>query len=294
MRMMKMVQNYSQYIKRIGTLNRNSEVLSASIISSLNQVFYADDLSSPCINARDLSVRYVTAEQFHKMVNGDPSVSAWFEPTTLYVVSSDEINAYNTNIKNVADPLEPKDAANKRYVDEKIDETQDTLSGDYLELTAFSKLSNAIGLSSASSIDPIATKSYVLEEVSSKSSINLSSIGINHIEGGQLDRLNIVRFDNLSTYQLCTDANPNFVSLSDIVLIDENQLNAEMYTIISVAAPQNDTDAANKKYVDGKLSGITSNNVLQTFYNTVSISGINSVGLEHIVSAVCELIKALR
>lgn len=55
------------------------------------------------------------------MVNGDPSVSVWFEPTTLYVVSSDEINAYNTNIKNVADPLEPKDAANKRYVDEEIE-----------------------------------------------------------------------------------------------------------------------------------------------------------------------------
>ena len=116
-----MVQNYEQYIKKVGKLNRNSEVLSASIISSLNQVFYADDLSSPCVNARDLSVRYVTQEQFHKMVNGDPSVSAWFEPTTLYVVSSDEINAYNTNIKNVADPLEPKDAANKRYVDEEIE-----------------------------------------------------------------------------------------------------------------------------------------------------------------------------
>lgn len=112
-----MVQNYEQYIKKVGKLNRNSEVLSASIISNLNQVFYADDLSSPCVNARDLSVRYVTQEQFHKMVTGDPSVSAWFEPTTLYVVSSDEINAYNTNIKNVADPLEPKDAANKRYVD---------------------------------------------------------------------------------------------------------------------------------------------------------------------------------
>jgi len=55
------------------------------------------------------------------MVNGDPSVSAYFEPTTLYVVSSDEINAYNTNIKNVEDPVELKDAANKWYVDEKVE-----------------------------------------------------------------------------------------------------------------------------------------------------------------------------
>jgi hypothetical protein len=116
-----MVSNYEQYIKRVGELNRNSEVLSASIISNLNQVFYANDLSSSLSNAMDLSVRYVTQEQFHKMINGDPSVSAWFEPTTLYIVSSDEINAYNTNIKNVADPIEQKDAANKRYVDEEID-----------------------------------------------------------------------------------------------------------------------------------------------------------------------------
>ena len=35
-------------------------------------------------------------------------------------MSSDEINAYNTNIKNVADPLEDKDAANKWYVDDVI------------------------------------------------------------------------------------------------------------------------------------------------------------------------------
>lgn len=115
-----MIQDYKKYIKSIGELDRDSDVLSASISADLNQVFYADDLSSE-LSARDLSVRYVTQEQFHKMINGDPSVSAWFEPKTLYVVSSDEINAYNTNVKNVADPVEAKDAANKRYVDERLE-----------------------------------------------------------------------------------------------------------------------------------------------------------------------------
>lgn len=115
-----MIQDYTRYIKKVGELDRDSDVLTASISSELNQVFYANDLSSE-LSARDLSVRYVTQEIFHKMINGDPDVSAHFDPKTLYVVSSDEINAYNTNIKNVADPLEAKDAANKRYVDEQLE-----------------------------------------------------------------------------------------------------------------------------------------------------------------------------
>lgn len=115
-----MIQDYKKYIKSIGELDRDSDVLLASISADLNQVFYADDLSSE-LTARDLSVRYVAQEQFYKMITGDPSVNAQFDPKILYIVSADDINAYDTNVKNVANPVEAKDAANKRYVDEQLE-----------------------------------------------------------------------------------------------------------------------------------------------------------------------------
>ena len=126
-------EEYGKHVKRFGDLNRDSRVLSSSALSDTNQVFYADDLSSVLSNTMDLSVRYVTQDQFHGIVVGDPEYAGLFEPKTLYIVSSDEINAYNTNIKNVADPLEDKDAANKWYVDDaarKIDEDVGLLSDE--------------------------------------------------------------------------------------------------------------------------------------------------------------------
>ena len=126
-------EEYGKHVKRFGDLNRDSHVLSSSALSDTNQVFYANDLSSALSNTMDLSVRYVTQDQFHGMVVGDPEYAGLFEPKTLYIVSSDEINAYNTNIKNVADPLEDKDAANKWYVDDaarKIDEDVGLLSDE--------------------------------------------------------------------------------------------------------------------------------------------------------------------
>lgn len=102
----------------------------------------------------------------------------------------------------------------------------------------------------ASTLSAYATKNDLSNEISSKSNINLSSITRSYSKGGMLPTLNIMKFDSLETYNLCVDANPNLVGLSDLVLIDESRLNAEMSTIISVATPENSTDAANKEYVD--------------------------------------------
>lgn len=110
-------EKYAQYVKTIGDMPYNGQILAASAVSCSNQVFYANNLSSVLSDTMDLSVRYVTADQFHEMVTGG-EYSAYFEPKTLYIISSDEINAYGTRIRKVADPIDDDDAANKRYVDE--------------------------------------------------------------------------------------------------------------------------------------------------------------------------------
>ena len=101
------------YAKRVGSLCSDCSVLTASVLSDINQVFYGEGPTGD-LSATDLSIRYVTGQEYHDLVTG---ASGQFEPKTLYVVSSDQINAYNTQIKNVADPEEEKDAANKWYVD---------------------------------------------------------------------------------------------------------------------------------------------------------------------------------
>ena len=78
-------------------------------------MFYADGVEES-LSATDLSIRYVTADDYHDLIANVGHEGSKFEPKTLYVVSSDELNAYNTQIKNVGDPIDENDAANKSWV----------------------------------------------------------------------------------------------------------------------------------------------------------------------------------
>ena len=110
------------------------------------------------------------------------------------------------------------------------------------------------------------------------------------LSGGKLNQLNIVKFDSLDSYNLCSD----LLTLSDIALIDENTLNAENERILSVADPEEETDAANKRYVDGKLSGIQQDTAIQNFYNAISANGITGVNWDLAISAMYQLISILK
>ena len=334
-------EEYSKHAKDLGKLNRNSTVLLSSALSDTNQVFYADNLSSALSNTMDLSVRYVTQDQFHGMVVGDPQYAGLFETKTLYIVSSDEINAYNTRILNVAMPENDKDAANKWYVDHAagtIDVDLQTLSNEVqrkLDRSEFTELNNAIGLSAATASNQVATKNDIVDfsddvstlsskivsissnyalsndvsalissvsaaiECSTKSAVFLSSYAIGQVPvGGKLDKLNIIKFDSLETYH----QNSNVIGLSDIVLIDEKQLNAEMSTIVSVATPIADTDAANKIYVDSQVSSISSgfkdkilaSQAISSFLSSMQPNnGLDEVELQIAISALLDLVCIL-
>lgn len=61
----------------------------------------------------DLSVCKISEEDYHKLVVDNNCIS-----NMIYVVSSDNINAYGSKIVNVAQPTAADDAATKKYVDE--------------------------------------------------------------------------------------------------------------------------------------------------------------------------------
>ena len=63
----------------------------------------------------DLSVCHMSDVDYHNLVNEGKC-----QDNVIYVVSSDCINAYGGQVKNLAAPIDQDDAATKQYVDEQI------------------------------------------------------------------------------------------------------------------------------------------------------------------------------
>ena len=97
-----------------------------------------DDLSDACdglciaidnkISVDGLSVDafkflHINADDYHKMVIDDT-----VDKNTLYVLSSDYINAYDQQMKNLAEPTDKADATTKSYVDQLVNQTSCNLS----------------------------------------------------------------------------------------------------------------------------------------------------------------------
>ena len=64
----------------------------------------------------DLSVIKVTADEYAKKVKDGTNLDS----NILYIVSSDYIDAYGQQMKNLAEPTDLSDAATKNYVDSKV------------------------------------------------------------------------------------------------------------------------------------------------------------------------------
>lgn len=74
-----------------------------------------------------LSVVKISKSEFDaKVGSGSP-----LQGNVLYVVDSNVIDAYGQQMKNLADPTELSDAANKKYVDDSLTATAHALSTDY-------------------------------------------------------------------------------------------------------------------------------------------------------------------
>lgn len=91
---------------------------------------------------KSLSVVHLSQEDFYQRVQQSSLVS-----NEIYIVSSDYINAYGQQIKNVAAPTLSGDAATKNYVDSAIDALHgSSLSGVELNGQAFTVANNVASL----------------------------------------------------------------------------------------------------------------------------------------------------
>ena len=136
--------------------------------------------------------------------------------------------------------------------------------------------------------------SYSNTYINAISSDESGNVGLDVAE--KLDKFTIYKFDSLSAYNL---SGSSFGILSsDIVLIDEENINAEGHRILSVASPELSDDAATKGYVDNasanlkaKIAGSTAINALISQVDPSD--GISNVEIETAISALLDLVNIL-
>jgi hypothetical protein len=137
----------------------------------------------------DLSILRIDADTYHNLVSNNQ-----VNKDILYIVSSDNTNAYGERIENVATPLSASDAVNKEYADtlsinltEKIDNIEIPKN--------ISELSNDIKLSKVL-VDNENTEEFNVKHVTSDEYHKL----VNSTDGIDKDTLYIVSSDILNMY----------------------------------------------------------------------------------------------
>ena len=70
-----------------------------------------------------LNIQHISQDDYHDLV-----VNENVDSNSIYIVSSDNINAYGERITNVAEPVDLSDAVNKSYVDSAVGSIQDAIS----------------------------------------------------------------------------------------------------------------------------------------------------------------------
>ena len=270
------------------------------------------------ISAESLSVVNISQDDYHALVD-----AGTIDSNTIYIVSSDTYNMYDQKIINLAPGTDEKDAVNfgqlsslsttimteveaaESELDKKITDEIDRAKAaeseldkkitDEIDRAKAAEQANAKAISDEI-VRAEGVEAELRSELDAKSSIYLSSITDNSITCEKLDQLNIVKFNNLNTYNLCCENDSQLVTISDLVLIEEQYLNAEDKRIINVGNPIISSDAANMQYVDNKFNEITNkistSNILSTIAAT-KMEDLTFIQISALTHAVQELITIL-
>jgi len=116
------------------------KTLSGAIDSKISVGDYADNAYAWRENS-NLSVVKIGADDYHQLVaNGGP-----IDENTIYIVSSDNINAYGERITQVATPKDETDAANKKYVDDTVATATTTLKSTALSGVSINGVDATVG-----------------------------------------------------------------------------------------------------------------------------------------------------
>ena len=126
-----------------------------------------------------LSVVNIAENDYYDLVANDK-----IDETTIYIVSSDFINAYGQQMKNLDAPVDDNDAATKNYVDQEIANLSDEYQPKGNYLTSHQSLSNYYTKTQVNSIS-----SYLNEQINSHESTPLTGKTYDLSQNGMFTKL---------------------------------------------------------------------------------------------------------
>ena len=126
-----------------------------------------------------LSVVNIAENDYYDLVANDK-----IDETTIYIVSSDFINAYGQQMKNLDAPVDDNDAATKNYVDQEIANLSDEYQPKGNYLTSHQSLSNYYTKTQVNSIS-----SYLSEQINSHESTPLAGKTYDVSQNGMFTKL---------------------------------------------------------------------------------------------------------
>lgn len=90
-------------------------------------------------NKTDLSIVQLSQTEYSKLIENDACLS-----NVLYVVENDYIDAFNSQIKNIADPTDSQDAVTLGYLKNNFDMNSKYVTKDELSANMISIMKNLL------------------------------------------------------------------------------------------------------------------------------------------------------
>ena len=253
------VQTDDGTMMKVGNGNKYSDIPFFSNIKIDNDI------------AQKLEVVHISQEDYYSLVSSNK-----IDDSTLYIVSSDNINAYGEKIINVPTPEEDTDAVNKKYVDD----LSVAIKNDIKVPTKTSELTNDSNFTTTSELNKVKTTINTLSnDVQTKSTVTID---------GEKSDLNVVHISKDDYHDLIVKENLDNTTL---YIVSSDNLNAYGEKITNVLSGEDDTDATNvaqvKSYINDLKIDIDENiNILNEFvekkvcidgqYSDLSILRVNS------------------
>ena len=181
------LDGYKTYDNTVKSLTAQSGFKTyADAKSSLSSDGYAthaqlDAKSSVSVDNQraDVNILHISQEEYDQLVVRNEVLSNF-----VYVVSGDYINAYGQQVKNLAVPTDPNDAATKNYVDQEIANLSDEYQPKGNYLTSHQSLGNYYTKTQVNSIS-----SYLNEQINSHESTPLTGKTYDLSQNGMFTKL---------------------------------------------------------------------------------------------------------
>ena len=161
---------------------------------------------------------------------------------TNQILYFDDVNLDGNKIKNIAQPTEDEDGANKKYVDDEIAKLPHS-DNDTLKLDGSRAMTGTLNLGGQRVIN---IKEFV-EDDSSQAASDAQKYDV--VNWGKIHEIrgDLKREINAVEYEALNRINPDPM---------EDDINMANHKIINLADPTNNQDVAHKKYVDDRIKAI--------------------------------------